>query len=52
MVLTPKRIFFSIIIAALIFGPAIVLNSNIPPLLVEVFLIGIAGFMAAAVIGI
>jgi len=49
---TSNRISFSIIIAALILGSAIVLNSNIPPLVFGVSVIGIAGFIAAAVMGI
>jgi ubiquinone biosynthesis protein len=49
---TSNRIAFSIIIAALILGSAILINSNLPPLLFGVSVIGIAGFMAAAVMGI
>ena len=49
---TSNRISFSIIIASLILGSAIVLNSNIPPLLFGVSVIGIAGFIAAAIMGI
>lgn len=49
---TSNRISFSIIIAALILGSAIVLNSNIPPILFGVSVIGIAGFTAAAIMGI
>nr|WP_320192789.1 AarF/UbiB family protein [uncultured Desulfobacter sp.] len=49
---TSNRISFSIIIAALILGSAIVLNSRIPPLILGVSVIGIAGFIAAAVLGI
>ncbi len=49
---TSNRISFSIIIAALILGSAIVLNSNIPPLLFGVSVIGIAGFTTAAIMGI
>ena len=48
---TSNRISFSIIIAALILGSAIVLNSNIPPRVFGVSFIGIAGFIAAAMIG-
>lgn len=47
-----NRISFAIIIAGLILGSAIVLNSKIPPVLFGVSLIGIAGFVAAAVLGI
>ena len=49
---TSNRISFAIIIAALILGSAIVLNSKIPPLFFGVSVIGIAGFTAAAVLGI
>ncbi|MCP3942298.1 MAG: AarF/ABC1/UbiB kinase family protein [Desulfobacteraceae bacterium] len=49
---TSNRISFSIIIAALILGSAIILNSNIPPLMFGVSVIGIAGFTAAAIMGI
>jgi ubiquinone biosynthesis protein len=49
---TSNRISFAIIIAALILGSAIVLNSKIPPLILGVSIIGIAGFVAAAVLGI
>lgn len=49
---TSNRISFAIIIAALILGSAIVLNSRIPPLIFGVSVIGIAGFIAAAVLGI
>ncbi len=49
---TSNRISFSIIIAALILGSAIVINSNVPPILFGVSVIGIAGFIAAAVLGI
>ncbi len=49
---TSNRISFSIIIAALILGSAIVINSDVPPMLFGVSVIGIAGFVAAAVMGI
>ena len=49
---TSNRISFSIIIAALIIGSAMVLNSQVPPILFGVSVIGIAGFIAAAVMGI
>ena len=49
---TSNRISFAIIIAALILGSAIVLNSDIPPMMFGVSVIGIAGFIAAAVMGI
>ena len=49
---TSNRIAFSIIIAALILGSAMLINSNLPPLLFGVSVIGIAGFIAAAVMGI
>ncbi|WDP92702.1 MAG: AarF/ABC1/UbiB kinase family protein [Desulfobacter sp.] len=49
---TSNRISFAIIIASLILGSAIVLNSAIPPLVFGVSVIGIAGFITAAVMGI
>ncbi|NOX35206.1 MAG: AarF/ABC1/UbiB kinase family protein [Deltaproteobacteria bacterium] len=49
---TSNRIAFSIIIAALILGSAVVINSEVPPILFGVSVIGIAGFVAAAVMGI
>lgn len=49
---TSNRISFSIIIAALILGSAILINSEVPPMLFGVSFIGIAGFTAAAVMGI
>ncbi|MBU8912099.1 MAG: AarF/ABC1/UbiB kinase family protein [Desulfobacterales bacterium] len=49
---TSNRISFSIIIAALIIGSAMVINSKVPPMLFGVSVIGIAGFTAAAVMGI
>ena len=49
---TSNRISFSIIIAALILGSAIVVNSEVPPTLFGVSVIGIAGFVAAAIMGI
>jgi ubiquinone biosynthesis protein len=49
---TSNRISFSIIIAALILGSAILINSDVPPMLFGVSVIGIAGFIAAAVMGI
>jgi len=49
---TSNRISFAIIIAALILGSAMVLNSNVPPMIFGVSFIGIAGFLAAAVMGI
>lgn len=49
---TSNRISFSIIIAALILGSAIVVNSDVPPIIFGVSVIGIAGFIAAAVMGL
>ena len=49
---TSNRISFAIIIAALILGSAIVINSKVPPMLFGVSVIGIAGFTAAAFMGI
>ena len=49
---TSNRISFSIIIAALILGSAILINTKVPPMLFGVSVIGIAGFIAAAVMGV
>jgi ubiquinone biosynthesis protein len=49
---TSNRISFSIIIAALIIGSAMVINSHVPPILFGVSVIGIGGFIAAVVMGI
>ena len=47
-----NRISFSIIIAALIIGSALILASSIPPLFYGVSLLGIIGFFAAAFMGL
>lgn len=47
-----NRISFAIIIAALIMGAAQLINSNVPPILFGVSVIGIAGFIAAALMGV
>jgi ubiquinone biosynthesis protein len=47
-----NRISFAIIIAALIMGSAQLINSNVPPILFGVSVIGIAGFIAAALMGV
>ncbi|MCP4106368.1 MAG: AarF/ABC1/UbiB kinase family protein [Desulfobacteraceae bacterium] len=47
-----NRISFSIIIAALIIGSALIVISKIPPLFFGVSLIGIIVFVAAAIMGI
>lgn len=47
-----NRISFSIIIAALIVGSALIVISKVPPLFYDISLIGIVGFLAAAVMGI
>ncbi len=49
---TSNRIAFAIIIAALIMGSAQLIKSVIPPTLFGVSVIGIAGFSAAAVMGV
>lgn len=49
---TSNRISFAIIIAALIIGSAMVINSHVPPIFFGVSVIGIAGFTAAAFLGI
>ena len=47
-----NRISFSIIIAALIIGSALIVISKTPPLFFGISLIGIIGFLAAAVMGV
>jgi ubiquinone biosynthesis protein len=47
-----NRLSFSIIIAALIMGSALIVISEIPPLIYGISLIGIIGFSAAALMGI
>jgi ubiquinone biosynthesis protein len=47
-----NRISFSIIIAALIVGSALIVISKAPPLFYGISVIGIIGFLAAAVMGI
>ncbi len=47
-----NRISFSIIIAALIIGSALIVISKVPPLFYDISLIGIVGFLAAAIMGI
>lgn len=47
-----NRISFSIVIAALIIGSALIVISKVPPLFYDISLIGIVGFLAAAVMGI
>jgi len=49
---TSNRISFAIVIAALLIGSAIIINSAIPPFFYGISLIGIIGFVAAAVMGI
>jgi ubiquinone biosynthesis protein len=46
-----NRISFAIIIAALIIGSALIVVSNMPPLLYGISLIGLIGFLAAAILG-
>ncbi len=46
-----NRISFSIIIASLIIGSAMIVISNVPPLFYGISLIGIVGFLAAAMMG-
>ncbi len=47
-----NRIAFAIIIASLIIGSALIVISNTPPLFYGISMIGIIGFLAAAVMGI
>jgi ubiquinone biosynthesis protein len=47
-----NRIAFAIIIAALIVGSALIVISKTPPLFYGISLIGIIGFLAAALMGV
>jgi ubiquinone biosynthesis protein len=47
-----NRISFSIIIAALVIGSALIVISKTPPFIFGISLIGIIGFLAAAIMGI
>jgi len=47
-----NRLSFSIIIAALVIGSALIVISKAPPLIYGISLIGIIGFLAAAVMGV
>jgi ubiquinone biosynthesis protein len=49
---TSNRMSFAIIIAALIIGSALIVISEIPPLIFGISLIGIIGYLVAAVMGI
>ncbi len=48
---TSNRISFAIIIAALIIGSALIVISEIPPLVYGISLIGIIGYLVAAIMG-
>ena len=47
-----NRISFAIIIAALIIGSALIVISNMPPLFYGISLIGLIGFLTAAILGV
>ncbi|MGD1972165.1 MAG: AarF/UbiB family protein [Desulfobacterales bacterium] len=49
---TSNRISFAIIIAALIIGSALIVISKIPPLVFGISLIGIIGYLVAAIMGL
>ena len=49
---TSNRIAFSIVIAALVVGSALIVLSKTPPLLFGIPVIGIIGFLAAVVMGV
>jgi ubiquinone biosynthesis protein len=49
---TSNRLSFAIIIAALIIGSALIVISEIPPLVYGISLIGIIGYLVAAIMGI
>jgi len=46
-----KRLSFSIVLAALVVGSSIVINSRIPPFWGGLSLIGVLGFLGAGIIG-
>jgi len=47
-----NRISFSVIIAGLIVGSALIVISETPPMIYGISLIGIIGFLAAALMGV
>jgi ubiquinone biosynthesis protein len=47
-----NRISFSIIIAALIIGSALIVISNMPPLFYGISVIGLVGFLTAGFLGV
>jgi len=47
-----NRISFAIIIAALIIGSALIVISNMPPLFYGISVIGLIGFLTAAILGV
>jgi ubiquinone biosynthesis protein len=47
-----NRISFAIIIASLIIGSAMIVISNMPPLFYGISLIGLIGFLTAAILGV
>ncbi|MGD8991775.1 MAG: AarF/UbiB family protein [Desulfobacterales bacterium] len=49
---TSNRMSFAIIIAALIIGSALIVISEIPPLVFGISLIGIIGYLVAAIMGV
>ena len=49
---TSNRMSFAIIIAALIIGSALIVISKIPPLVFGISLIGIIGYLVAAIMGL
>ena len=49
---TSNRMAFAIIIAALIIGSALIVISEIPPLVFGISLIGIIGYLVAAIMGL
>ena len=49
---TSNRMSFAIIIAALIIGSALIVMSEIPPLVFGISLIGIIGYLVAAIMGL
>ncbi len=49
---TSNRISFAIVIAALLIGSAVIVNSAIPPFFYGISLIGIIGFLAAVIMGV
>jgi ubiquinone biosynthesis protein len=49
---TANRLAFALVLAALIIGSSLILQSRIPPLVGDVSIIGVLGFLFAALMGV